>query len=137
MKIAKKKVILPLLSLVLFTCIFVQTPSVCYAGTWKSFTQSFGSASTIYTNQFSMNGQGISINVNASPFYSGNRMKVTLQYYDSSNNSWNDSGAEPARYSKNGETQIYNWSHTGTWRFKIEYDESVRSTTVKVDYFVY
>ena len=107
----------------------------CYAGTWKSFTQSFGSANTIYTNQFNMNGQGISIEVNASPFYSGNRMRVTLQYYDSSNNSWNNSTAEPTRYAKNGSTQIYNWSHTGTWRFKIEYDESVSKTTVKISYY--
>ncbi|MBD7911447.1 MULTISPECIES: hypothetical protein [Clostridium] len=130
----KKKFMLPLMII----CVFIisQIPSTTsYAGTWKSFTQSFGSAGIIYTNQFSMRGQGISIEVNASPFYNGNRMKITLQQYDSSNNSWNDSGAEPARYARNGETQIYNWSHTGTWRFKIEYDESVRSTNIRVEYF--
>ncbi|MBU3106629.1 hypothetical protein [Clostridium gasigenes] len=127
MSIAKKKVILPIV--ILFTLLITQMPSICYASTWKSFTQSYGSSSTAYTNSFNMNGGGMSVIANASG-YRGS-VSVTLQHYDPSSG-WRDYSSQTA---KNGSTAIFNGGYVGTWRFKIVYDSTPSSSTATVDYF--
>lgn len=140
MSIIKKKVILPLLLLSIF--LISQTAISCYAataGTWNSFTQSFGATNTVYTQSFVMNnGVGISAYPTGNCYkgtvkVTNTDVKVTVQQYDSVKG-WTDYESTTV---KNGSVAIFNSNHSGTFRCKIVYDSSVTTTssTVLVQYF--